>query len=60
MEERALFTTLWENESKTTRKVIARIPKGSTTVPSEVSHRERNRVADCLRREDDHRGRRDR
>ena len=37
MDERALFTTLWENESKTTRKVIARIPEGSTYRPDPKS-----------------------
>ena len=29
MDERALFTRFWENESKTTRKVIGRIPEGA-------------------------------
>jgi len=33
MDERALFTSFWENESKTTRNVIARIPEGSTHRP---------------------------
>src|SRR5262245_15902475 len=37
MDERALFTTFWENESKTTRKVIARIPEGSTYRPDPKS-----------------------
>ena len=37
MDERSLFTGFWENESKTTRKVIARIrkvrlPAGSTVL----------------------------
>jgi uncharacterized damage-inducible protein DinB len=33
MDEQALFTTFWENESKTTRHVIARIPEGSDYRP---------------------------
>jgi uncharacterized damage-inducible protein DinB len=33
MDEQALFTTFWENESKTTRNVIARIPEGSDYRP---------------------------
>ncbi len=33
MEDRALFTGFWEHESKTTRKVIARIPEGSDYRP---------------------------
>ena len=37
MDERALFTKLWENESKTTRNVIARIPEGSTYRPDPKS-----------------------
>ena len=37
MDERALFTTFWENESKTTRKVIARIPEGSDYRPDPKS-----------------------
>ena len=37
MDERALFTTFWENESKTTRNVIVRIPEGSTYRPDPKS-----------------------
>ena len=37
MDERALFTTFWENESKTTRKVIARIPESSDYRPDPKS-----------------------
>ena len=37
MDERTQFTTFWENESKTTRKVIARIPEGSTYRPDPKS-----------------------
>ena len=37
MDERALFTRFWENESKTTRKVIARIPEGSDYRPDPKS-----------------------
>jgi uncharacterized damage-inducible protein DinB len=37
MDERALFTRFWENESKTTRKVIARIPEGSAYRPDAKS-----------------------
>jgi uncharacterized damage-inducible protein DinB len=37
MDERALFTGFWENESKTTRKVIARIPEGATYRPDPKS-----------------------
>jgi len=29
MDEKGLFTKFWSNESKTTRKVLARIPEGS-------------------------------
>ena len=37
MDERALFTKFWENEVKTTRKVIARIPEGSDYRPDPKS-----------------------
>jgi uncharacterized damage-inducible protein DinB len=37
MDERALFTKFWENESKTTRNVMARIPEGSTYRPDPKS-----------------------
>ena len=37
MDERALFTEFWENESKTTRNVIARIPEGSNYRPDPKS-----------------------
>jgi uncharacterized damage-inducible protein DinB len=33
MDEKALFTDFWINESKTTRKVLARIPEGATYRP---------------------------
>ena len=37
MDERALFNEVGENESKTTRNVIARIPEGSTYRPDPKS-----------------------
>jgi uncharacterized damage-inducible protein DinB len=37
MDERALFTGFWEQESKTTRNVIARIPEGSDYRPDPKS-----------------------
>ena len=37
MDEKALFTRFWTNESATTRKVLARIPEGSTYRPDEKS-----------------------
>ena len=37
MDDRALFNQFWENESKTTRNVIARIPEGSTYRPDSAS-----------------------
>lgn len=37
MSEQSLFTTFWENESKTTREVIARIPEGSDYRPDPKS-----------------------
>ena len=37
MDERGLFTTFWERESKTTRNVLARIPEGSTYRPDPKS-----------------------
>ena len=37
MDEKALFTKFWTNESKTTRKVLARIPEGSAYKPDEKS-----------------------
>ena len=37
MNERALFTKFWTNESETTRKVIARVPEGSDYKPDENS-----------------------
>jgi uncharacterized damage-inducible protein DinB len=37
MDDRALFNQFWENESKTTRNVIARIPEGSSYRPDPKS-----------------------
>jgi uncharacterized damage-inducible protein DinB len=37
MDERALFTGFWEDESKTTGKVLARIPEGSDYRPDPKS-----------------------
>jgi uncharacterized damage-inducible protein DinB len=37
MDEKSLFTRFWENEAKTTRKVIARIPEGSDYRPDPKS-----------------------
>lgn len=37
MEEKALFTKFWTDESKTTRNVIARIPEGSDYRPDAKS-----------------------
>ena len=37
MDDRALFNQFWDNESKTTRNVIARIPEGSTYRPDPKS-----------------------
>ena len=37
MDEQALFTDFWLNESKTTRKVLSRIPEGSTYRPDPKS-----------------------
>ena len=37
MDEQALFIKFWENESTTTRKVIARIPEGSDYRPDPKS-----------------------
>ena len=37
MEERRLFTKFWEDESKTTRNVLARIPEGSEYRPDPKS-----------------------
>ena len=37
MNERALFTRFWTDESKTTRKVLERIPDGSTYKPDPKS-----------------------
>jgi len=37
MTEQKLFTEFWINESKTTNKVISRIPEGSTYKPDEKS-----------------------
>jgi uncharacterized damage-inducible protein DinB len=37
MDEKSLFTKFWEDESKTTRKVIARIPEGSDYRPDPKS-----------------------
>lgn len=37
MDERTLFTNFWENESKTTRTVLARIPEGSDYRPDPKS-----------------------
>jgi uncharacterized damage-inducible protein DinB len=37
MDDRALFTKFWEDESKTTRNVIARIPEGSDYRPDPKS-----------------------
>jgi uncharacterized damage-inducible protein DinB len=37
MDERALFTKFWQDEAKTTRNVIARIPEGSDYRPDPKS-----------------------
>ena len=37
MDERSLFTEFWRNESKTTRKVLGRIPEGSSYKPDPKS-----------------------
>jgi uncharacterized damage-inducible protein DinB len=37
MDEKALFTSFWTDETKTTRKVIARIPEGSDYRPDPKS-----------------------
>lgn len=37
MDEKALFTKFWNNESKTTRKVLERIPEGSSYKPDPKS-----------------------
>ena len=37
MDEQALFTEFWTNESKTTRNVLARIPEGSSYRPDAKS-----------------------
>jgi uncharacterized damage-inducible protein DinB len=37
MDEKALFTRFWTNESKTTRNVLARIPEGSDYRPDPKS-----------------------
>ena len=37
MDEKSLFTKFWENESKTTRKVLSRIPEGSDYRPDPKS-----------------------
>jgi uncharacterized damage-inducible protein DinB len=37
VDERALFTSFWEKEAKTTRNVIARIPEGSDYRPDPKS-----------------------
>jgi uncharacterized damage-inducible protein DinB len=37
MDEKALFTNFWKNESKTTRNVLARIPEGSDYRPDPKS-----------------------
>ena len=37
MDERALFIKFWEDEAKTTRKVLSRIPEGSTYRPDPKS-----------------------
>lgn len=37
MDEKSLFTKFWDNESKTTRKVLAKIPEGSEYRPDRKS-----------------------
>ena len=37
MDEKSLFTQFWINESKTTEKVLSRIPEGSSYKPDEKS-----------------------
>jgi uncharacterized damage-inducible protein DinB len=37
MDEKALFTNFWKNESKTTRNVLSRIPEGSDYRPDPKS-----------------------
>ena len=42
MDEKSLFTKFWTNESKTTRKVLARIPEGSDYRPDPKSRTARD------------------
>ena len=44
MHERTLFTKFWTDESKTTRKVLSRIPEGSDYRPDPKS-RTANEIA---------------
>jgi len=37
VDEKALFTGFWTNESNTTRNVLARIPEGSDYMPDPKS-----------------------
>ena len=61
MSEQTLFTGFWEHESKTTRNVLARIPEASDYRPDPKSRTaQRDRLADRLRGEDDHRRARER
>src|SRR4051812_1435522 len=39
MDEKALFVGFWTTESQTTRKVLSRIPEGSTYKPDPKSRR---------------------
>ena len=51
MDERALFTGFWEDESKTTGKVLARIPEGLITalIPS-LARRSKSHGRSCAKR----------
>ena len=61
MDEKALFTKFWTDESKTTHKVLSRIPEGSDYRPDpEVADRAGDRLADRLRGKNDHRRARER
>ena len=40
VDDKTLFTNFWSNETKTTRNVLARIPKGSSYRPDPKSRTE--------------------
>ena len=60
MDEKSLFAEFWSTDTKTTSKLLARIPEGSDYRPDPKSRTAREIAWQSSAREDDHQSRRDR